>query len=224
MTWTRIQEHYERCLRSHGATPKGVDWPNSRDLEARFATQLSILSGVPAGRCPVLLDLGCGPGLLLDYLRATDRVGSVDYRGVDISPAMIAGARERWPNHPFEVRNIISDPLPEQCVDVVIANGVLTERVGVDRVAMVKMAQSFVRSAFCSARVGVAFNAMTRHVDWEREDLFHWGFDEVAAFLKREVSRHVAIRADYGLYEFTTFVWREPQRPSPLPSSSWWEW
>jgi hypothetical protein len=64
---------------------------------------------------------------------------------------------------------------------------------------------------------------MSRHVDWERDDLFHWGFDEVAAFLIRDVSRHYSFRADYGLFEFTTFVWRSPQRPIPCKIEQWWK-
>jgi SAM-dependent methyltransferase len=212
MSWHSIQAHYERCLRIHGMTPKGLDWPNDRDLETRFQTHLGILSGVTAGARPVLLDLGCGPGLLLDHMQATSLLKRVSYLGIDISSTMIAAARARWPKQAFEVRDIITDPLCDQAVDVVVANGVLTKRVDVSHDAMVSMARDLISSAYRAARVGISFNVMSRHVDWERYDLFHWGFDEVASFLTQEVSRHFTIRADYGLYEFTVFVWREPQR------------
>jgi hypothetical protein len=52
---------------------------------------------------------------------------------------------------------------------------------------------------------------MSKHVDWERDDLFHLPYDPLAAFLKAEISRHFVFRADYGLYEFTTFVYREAE-------------
>jgi SAM-dependent methyltransferase len=223
MKWLPLQEHYEQCLAIYGPTPRGVDSPDSRHLESQFATQLGILSGVSADKRPSLLDLGCGPGLLLDYLTETDRLRDIEYYGIDISSVMIETARRRWPDFSFDVRDIVNDPLPDRSVDVVIANGVLTERLRIAHDEMVGMAQDLIRSAFRSARVGVAFNVMSRHVDWEREDLFHWSFDEVAAFLKCDVSRHFAIRADYGLYEFTAFVWREPQRAQHLPHPSWWE-
>ena len=221
--WLPLQRHYERCLETGGATPQGVDWPNGPDLEVRFATQLGVLDGMPAGDAPpVLLDLGCGPGLLLDYLEATGRRGSVDYGGIDISPAMIDAARARWPGARFEARDILADPLPAASVDVVVMNGVLTERRGIPRERMVAMAEAILAAAFRAARHGIAFNAMSRHVDWEREDLFHWGFDEVAAFLKRDLTRHVAFRADYGLYEFTCFAWHAPRRPAPCANPEWW--
>ena len=64
---------------------------------------------------------------------------------------------------------------------------------------------------FAAARVGMAFNVMSKHVDWERDDLFHVPYDMLAAFLKANVSRHFQFRADYGLYEYTTYVYREPR-------------
>jgi hypothetical protein len=50
---------------------------------------------------------------------------------------------------------------------------------------------------------------MSHHVDWQRDDLFHLPFDTLAAFLRTEVSRHFLFRADYGLYEYTVYVYRE---------------
>lgn len=221
--WLPLQTHYERCLRQHGASPSGVDWPNAADLEARFATQLTVLSGIgKTGEPPLVLDIGCGPGLLLDWLATTGQADRIRYHGVDISSAMVEAARARWPHHFFEVRDIVSSPLPPASVDVAIMNGVLTERRGISREDMIAMAESLVLAAFQASRHGIAFNAMSRHVDWEREDLFHWGYDEVASFLTRSVSRHIAFRADYGLYEFTAFAWRDAQRPEAL-GTTWWQ-
>jgi SAM-dependent methyltransferase len=220
--WATLVSHYERCFHRHGASPRGVDWPNSPDLEARFATLLSVLDGVPDQPLPVLLDVGCGPGLLLDYLRATGWLERVTYHGIDLSSVMVEAARRRWPGGDFTTRDIITDPLPDQSVDVVVMNGVLTEKLDLSHEAMIDLAQALVLAAFKTARVGVAFNVMNSHADWHRRDLFHWGFDELASFLTARVSRHYALRADYGLYEYAAFVWREPRRPAAL-SHVWWE-
>ncbi len=223
MDWLPLQRHYEACLERAGASPAGVDWPSPADLVTRFETQLAVLpAATPGAPLPELLDLGCGPGLLVDYLATTGRLDSVRYRGIDLSPAMVGAAQARWPGLRFETRDILTDPLPAQSQDAVIMNGVLTERRGIPRPQMLAMAEAIVAAAFATARHGIAFNAMSRHVDWEREDLFHWGFDEVAAFLTRSVTRHIALRADYGLYEFTAFAWRHPQRPTPSLPDTWW--
>jgi len=222
--WLPLQHHYERCLARAGATPAGVDWPNGRDLEERFNVQLQVLGAVPAGAAlPMLLDLGCGPGLLLDYLDATGRANAVNYQGIDISPAMIDLGSRRWPGKSFQARDIVADPLLPDSVDVVIMNGVLTERQSIPRERMVMMAEALLRVAFGAARYGIAFNVMSHHVDWERDELFHWSFDEVAAFLKRDLTRHFAFRADYGLYEYTAFAWRHPQRLLHSAGGEWWK-
>jgi len=76
--WNVLVRHYEECMAQHGATPRGVDWPNGDDLAARFGVMLEVLA--ETGERPRLLDLGCGPGLLLDYLAATS--------GVDRDPGL----------------------------------------------------------------------------------------------------------------------------------------
>jgi len=215
-----IVRHYESCLETHGLSPKGVDWPDEADLAARFEVMLSCLQGT-GGRVS-LLDLGCGPGFLLDYLSATGRLAAIDYHGIDLSERMVDAARRRWPAHSFECRDLLTNPLPPGSVDLVVMNGVLTERCALPREEMIALARALIKAAFAAARTGVAFNVMSRHVDWERDDLFHWGFDEIAAFLRSEVSRHYRFHADYGLYEFTTLVRREPFRPVILPAG-WWQ-
>jgi len=221
--WSAIVSHYEQCLKQHGVAPAGVDWPNGIDLAARFATQLSILDDAPAGVQTVLLDVGCGPGLLLDYLRTSGRLERVQYHGVDLSTLMVGAAHERWPDEDFQARDIVADPLPEQSVDLVVMNGVLTEKRGLTQAAMISLAEPLIAAAFRCARVAIAFNVMSRHVDWERPDLFHWGFDELGAYLSRNVSRHYTFRADYGLYEYTALVWRHPRRTAPPSAEAWWE-
>ncbi len=218
--WDAIVRHYETCLRQYGATPRGVDWPNGADLAARFGVMLTLLHG--AGDRPSLLDLGCGPGLLLDYLAVTGRLDHVRYQGIDLSASMVEAARARWPRHEFACRDILTSPLPEQCVDIVIMNGVLTERVLLSVETMISLAEAVVAAAFRSARVGIAFNVMNAHVDRQRDDLFHWPFDALAAFLKRDITPHYGFRADYGLYEYTCFAWRQPQRPDAPKADDWW--
>jgi hypothetical protein len=61
---------------------------------------------------------------------------------------------------------------------------------------------------FQHAQIGMAFNVMSKHVDWERDDLFHLPFDLLAGFLQKELTRNYVFRNDYGLYEYTTYVYR----------------
>src|SRR4051812_25372202 len=103
-SWKVIVRHYEQCLAKHGPTPRGVDWPNGADLAARFGVMLELVA--ESGKQPDVLDLGCGPGLFLDYLAATGGVHQVRYHGIDLSNTMIDVARARWPMHNFSCRDL----------------------------------------------------------------------------------------------------------------------
>jgi hypothetical protein len=61
---------------------------------------------------------------------------------------------------------------------------------------------------FKKCKYGLAFNVMSEHVDWKRDDLFHVPYDLLADFLQKNLSRNYIFRNDYGLYEFTTYVYR----------------
>ncbi|MHA1569636.1 MAG: class I SAM-dependent methyltransferase [Alphaproteobacteria bacterium] len=208
-----IVRHYEACLRAHGATAKGVDWPDEADLGVRFDV---MLDGWPTaqsnGAERRLLDLGCGPGLLVDHLDRTGRAGLYRYTGIDVSTAMIRAARERWPGRRFEHRDILADPVPPESFDWGIMNGVLTVRRGVPQATMAEFARHLIAAAFAACRVGIAVNVMSPHVDWTRPDLFHWPIDDAVGFATDKLTRHVALRGDYGLYEYTLFLYRTPNR------------
>ena len=68
--------------------------------------------------------------------------------------------------------------------------------------------KQLVKAVFSKARKGLAFNVMSKDVDWERDDLFHLSFDELSKFLTEEVSRNFVIRNDYGLYEYTVYIYK----------------
>jgi SAM-dependent methyltransferase len=206
--YTQIVTHYEQCLALHGDTHRGVDWPNQADALKRYEVMLGVIR--PGEDRPVsLLDFGCGTAHLLDYLIASART-NIDYLGLDLSAKFVAVARTKHPGRNFLCSDVLLDesPLPE--VDYIVMNGVFTEKRRLSFEEMFDYMRKLVHRVFPAARRGIAFNVMSKHVDWERDDLFHVPYDVLAAFLKTEISRHFVFRADYGLYEYTTYLYREP--------------
>lgn len=206
--YLQIVEHYEECLRRHGDTCRGVDWPNSEDADTRYRVMTELIDA-RAGIDVTLLDFGCGAAHLRDYLLRRGIDGIV-YSGLDLSPKFVELCRRKHPETPFYCCDVLATSNATPVHDYVVMNGVFTEKRGLSQESMFEYFARLVVRTFDLARIGLAFNVMSKHVDWERPDLFYVSFDGMADFLCRNVSRNFVFRNDYGLYEYTAYVFREP--------------
>jgi hypothetical protein len=97
--------------------------------------------------------------------------------------------------------------------DYIVMNGIFNFRGQIPYEDMLAYWRRLLPIVFRHCRKGIAFNAMSKHVDWERDDLFHLPLDEMASFVRANLSRHFVIRHDYPAYEYTTYVYREVWSP-----------
>jgi len=205
-----IVAHYESCLEKFGDTHRGVDWPNALGATTRYQVMMEMIKPMKAKRdeAPVtLLDFGCGAGHLLEFLR-TEQRSDILYSGLDASPKFVELCQKKFPETQFQCVDIVQTDVQVEQVDYVIMNGVFTEKCSLSFDEMFEYFCRVIRLVFPLARHGIAFNVMSKHVDWERDDLFHLSFDALARFLNAEISRNYQFRADYGLYEYTAYVYR----------------
>ena len=208
--YRKIVEHYEQCFEKHGDSHLGVDWPNLTDANRRYRIMLEVAPELRKSKDAEvsILDFGCGCAHLLEYLRA-NKFSRVKYRGLDVSEEFVRVSNEKFPEEDFICCDVLREPLAVD-VDYVIMNGVFTEKLSLSFEEMFDYMRKVVIIAWGAARKGMAFNFMSKHVDWERDDLFHLSFDQLASFLSREISRNFVFRQDYGLYEYSVYVYREP--------------
>jgi hypothetical protein len=201
-----IVAHYENCLERHGDSHLGVDWPKPQDVEKRYRVMLDVIHA-PLVDPAILLDMGCGAAHLYDYL-LRNPVANLIYRGHDISPKFIELCRQKYPEIPFTCGDALEPGQELPACDYAVMNGVFTEKRELNHEEMLGYFQVLLTKVFAAATVGVAFNVMSKQVDWERADLFHLSLDELAWFLTRNLSRNFIIRNDYGLYEYTTYLYK----------------
>jgi SAM-dependent methyltransferase len=207
MRYREIVDHYEACLDRHGDTHLGVDWPNPEDAQRRYHVMLQIVP--PDTREPVtLLDFGCGAAHLYQHLLQCGLDARILYSGVDLSTKFIALCRAKFPAVPFYCLDLLRDEAGLPDFDYIVMNGVFTEKRSLCQEEMLDYFQALVSRVFAKTRRGLAFNVMSKHVDWERDDLFHLSFDTLAGFLAKNVSRAFVIRHDYRLYEYTVYLYR----------------
>jgi cyclopropane fatty-acyl-phospholipid synthase-like methyltransferase len=207
--YARLVRFSESFFERYGDCYLGVGWTKRQeDADARYRVMLDLIAG-EGDRPATLLDFGCGASHLYEYLRAQQR-SNITYSGLDLSPLFLACSRRKFPHLTYYELDILEDDrLPT--FDYIVMNGLFTAKCELSFEDMLAYFQRLVRRVFANARKGLAFNVMSKQVDWERDDLFHVPFDLLASFLTREVSRHVVFRHDYGLYEYTTYVYRDPR-------------
>lgn len=139
-----------------------VGWRSRQNQETRF----QVLAGIGDLDGKRILDLGCGLGCLYGYLKGQGWSG--EYSGIDILELMVRKARRRFPNVPFEKRDILKNP-PAEKWDYILINGVLNHKVK-DNWAWI---EAMVLAAFALAEKGIAFNLLNAEAGWMDPELFY---------------------------------------------------
>lgn len=205
--YLNIVSHYESCLERHGDTHLGVDWPRREDAEKRYRVMLDVITPEARGRNVSLLDFGCGASHLNEYILAHG-LRNIEYAGLDVSEKFVRLSQGKFPSNRFFCLDVLDETTALPAFDYIVLNGVFTAKRDLSFEEMFSYFKRLVTRVFAHATAGIAFNVMTKHVDWERDVLFHLPFDRAAEFVTKELTRNFIFRSDYGLYEYTTYVYR----------------
>jgi SAM-dependent methyltransferase len=200
-----VADYYSAKLAEHGAIPRGVDWNSEESQTLRFEQLIKIIQR-PTGFS--LNDLGCGYGALSDYLRT--KYQDFAYSGCDVSSDMIHAARARGaPNH--DVKFVVA-AAPAEIADYGIASGIFNVRLGRSDAEWLDYLEATLDVLDRTSQHGFAFNCLTSYSDADMMKDYLYYADPCTLFdrCKRRFSRHIALLHDYGLYEFTILVRKEP--------------
>ena len=207
-----VAGHYEQALATHGPTARGVDWKDEAGQRLRHRQFLRLVEDDGDAS---ILDLGCGYGDFLPFLRAHGHRGR--YIGIDVAPAMVEAARRLHGEGADRLfRQGTESPEP---VDYAIGSGILNVIRGADPAAWQAYVDGVIDGLARSSRRGFAFNMLSLDSDpaRRRADLH---YADPAATLAAMVARHghhAAVLQDYGLWEFTVIVRHPSQTASPKP-------
>ncbi len=196
-----VAAYYASKLAQHGATPRGVDWNGQASHELRHRQFLRLLSDSPDAS---VLDLGCGFGDFLRFLRAEGHQGP--FIGYDAAPEMIAeavrlhgeGAGRQWR----------VGSMPSETSDFAIASGIFNVKGEVPAEAWARYVFETIDVLAGAGRRGFAFNVLSLSSDPDRRaaNLYYADPNEMLSRCLRRYGRSVALLQDYGLYEFTVIV------------------
>jgi SAM-dependent methyltransferase len=161
-------------------------------------TYLTALTEIGVGANHSVLDVGCGQGDLYGLLTARGFGGR--YTGVDLSPELIASARQRFPPANFIVGDVL-EVEPDQH-DFVLASGLFDYKTSDSPTRL----RATLRRMFDLARLGLAWN-MFAEAPPERPDLYHEPLTDLLAFCD-ELSPHFALRRDYDPGHLTIYLYQ----------------
>jgi SAM-dependent methyltransferase len=196
-----VSGYYTGKLREHGPTPRGVDWNSTEGQILRFAQLLQICDE----RAGVTInDYGCGYGALLDY--AIHQGYRIQYTGYDIAREMIEVAMRRHANRPDCRFTAEREALA--AADYTVASGIFNVKQHTSEAEWSRYVLGTLQDLASLSTRGFSFNVLTRYSDPERmrPDLYYADPQALLDWCVRNVSRHVALLHDYGLYEFTVLV------------------
>lgn len=201
-----IFQHYDKCFEAYGDSAKGVDWPNQEDAQKRYDTMLGVVKNLTEN--PSILDIGCGAGHFYEYLKALSLEQKVHYEGLDISSSFVRHCQSKFPSLTWHCVDLLTESF-DQKFDYVVMNGVFTEKLDLSFEEMLAFWKRLLLKAFEICNQGLVFNVMSTQVDWQRDDLFHLPLDTMADFLHKNVSKHFVVRRDYGLYEYSVYIYKQ---------------
>lgn len=202
----------EHNLLLHGDTFRGAGWTmreDDADLQRRI-----MLDGIrPEWPRPLrLLDFGCGASHLYEHIQTRGLTG-LQYAGLDLSSQYLALCRSKFPDISYYDLDVLDPGVVLPSFDYVILNGVFHYKAEQSHDAAWRYCRQLLSRISAIATRGFAFNVVSPHVDWESDYLFHVPIGTLTDYIASDISRNFTVRHDYGLYEYSVYVYRDTARP-----------
>ena len=209
MNYLQLADHYRLCLKEEGDTFLGMGWPREEDNATRFNVLIDFIRPHLNDASKVsILDFGCGTSHFYEHLIAKGLEKSVVYTGIDILEESILLSKNKFPKNNYICTDILKDPSALDQFDLIVINGLFTQRRGMKIREMKFFLETIIGTLFKEAKIGLAFNAMSQFVDYRKKGAFHINLAYASRFISQDLSRRFVIRQDYGLYENTFYIYR----------------
>jgi len=195
----RNSTFYQTLLARHGDSHQSLNWGSAQSQQQRFKVLAEV--GIDAGES--VLDVGCGLGDFYGWLQ--NHYPGVHYTGIDLTPAMIERAKERFPEVQFFEGTILElSTLVEERFDHIMASGIFYLR----QHDPDKYFQRTVRTMFDHAQKSIAVNTLSAWAQTKVGGEFYADPLRALDFCHSLTSR-VVLRHDYHPTDFTVYLYKE---------------
>jgi SAM-dependent methyltransferase len=207
--YPEIGLHYAKCLRQHGDSHLGVDWPTQAGAIRRYDVMIEFITQRKLADQVKVLDFGCGLAGLWERIVEVGLADAVEYTGIDINQEYVELARQKFPNNHYLCLDILADDVADiGQYDYVLLNGLFTQKLSLGDEEMLHFLEDVLVKIFAHTSIGLQFNCMSPLVDFTKAGAFHLEFDTLARFLIAKLNRSFVIRHDIFPYEYFCCVYK----------------
>tara|TARA_B110000003_G_scaffold266061_1_gene292575 strand:- start:35 stop:646 length:612 start_codon:yes stop_codon:yes gene_type:complete len=175
---------------------RAVGWGSQESQELRFDYLIKDFNL----NSKTILDVGCGLGDFLHYLKKSD-IKDYQYIGLDISKNMIESCRERHLQDNVQFYQGTIFEYDFETIDVAILSGALSYKYK----EATSAAKATLEKMFQLSTEGVALNFLSTTADYELEKNQHYD-PAIILTWALNLSKKVSLYHDYPLYEFTIML------------------
>jgi SAM-dependent methyltransferase len=200
---TELLERYRQRWQQYGYDSRTLGW--NKDCQwVRFE---AAFEGIREDEHGSIVDVGCGFGDLLGYLRWRGWNGR--YTGVELVPELIEEARKRYASDPAAtfISSDVQTFAPPSKADMAVALGVFNHRLHQDNF---EFARRTIENMWKQTEKIVVCDFLSTSSDpgRRREDLFYADPRDIYELAAR-YSRRVSIHHAYMPFEFQVKIWHE---------------
>lgn len=200
---SKISNLYDENVDKYGLDVKSVGWGTKDKQYLRFRKLTDIIENNQKNLS--INELGCGYGELVVYLMSR----SFDlrkYYGYDISKKMLDLAKKHLMENIKVDKTFVCSSQISTIADFTIASGIFNVKFNEEKDRWDQYILETLNHMFKYSKKGIAFNFLTKYVDWEEDNLYYANPSYYFEFCKNKLSKKVSLVHDYDLYEFTIHV------------------
>jgi SAM-dependent methyltransferase len=202
--WATLSQYravHSRMRAEHGYTVRAL-WGSEASQRTRFAALARLFRSRSSFS---LLDLGCGFGDFLPFLREQGFT-EVDYTGIDINEDLLGEARRRLAGVEFVCGSVREALARGRTFDYAVASGIYNLGASVEQTERLFVEQF--KALYPSLRVGFAVNFLsTRSPRPDQVSKYH-DPDRVVDLCIREFGPDARLDHSYLPHDFTVLVYR----------------
>ncbi len=197
---------FENKFEEFGESPKGVDWSTAESQDVRLKVLLKIIDYTLNGIS--IADIGCGYGRAVDLMQKTS---DIKYFGYEIVESFVLNNRSKFSGMESVQFSKIDSIQEISTHDFTIASGVFNKKFDLSDSDFLDYIKESLFSISSKSTRAFSVNFLSGYSDKDkrRDDLYYADPLHLFDFLKRNVSSHVSLIHDYGLWDFALLVQKE---------------